>query len=569
MALRVPQYNAPQVEQRALPGVALPSSASPGSFGGEQAAALGRLGEGLTRVGAAAAQFEAVENEKHDANLFMQADSALKEKYLQYDSEVKTRTGIKAWGVAKETEQWWNKARSDNAPKFKTDAGRRMFERSFDGLRLQSIASVRDFETKQQNESLVSSAQASIVSSTNWTAANPNDGNIGKGEAEINRAVNLIGSVKGYDAATLEAVRQEKIGTMYKQVLQGIVNNNPQDARPFFMAFKSKIPGTDHAEIEKLIGIGEAKAAAPQLASKYLAGNVSQEAALADVRKKYENDPNVDIFEREVKSVFAERDAAKRDRVNTLVDRISVDFGTRYRTADVSASHLAELKALDGSTWAGVKAHMEAKIKSLAGEGSGLRTDYKTYNELYDLAGTDPNKFAAVNIMSYRGKLKDSDFEEMKRLQFSIRNSLTKADSKSEAKALLDLQTYQGQLKNTFDRLGWTRKDDQDRIGEFTSVASDLIRSEEAAIGRKLRDEEREVLINKLATKEDAPWYRSSKMYFERLKEGKEKGFKAEVTIKDVPVSERRKIEAALTRMKKPISDATVIDLYKRKLGVQ
>lgn len=566
---RVPVYNAPQVEARALPGAGLSVNATPGSFGAEQAGAMLRVGEGLGRAANAIADFQQRDAEKYDANLFLQADATLKEKYLKFKTEAEARQGTRAWGVTRDTESWWEATRKEHAPQFKTESGRMMFERAFEGMRVQSVASMRDFETKQQNKSLIDSSQAAIAASTNWAAASPNDGNIAKAEAEIDRAVRLIGSIQGYDETTLAAVREEKVGTLYKQVLQGIVNSEPRDARAFFMAFKKKIPGTDHAEIEKLIAVGEAKEAAPKLAAQYVSGGITQQTALADVRKKYEGDPNLDLFEREVKAAYAERDAAKRERVGALVDKISVDFGTRYRMADVSAAELNELRTLDGSVWAGMKSHMESKIKSLAGEGSSIRTDYKAYNELYDMAGTDPQKFATTNLWSYRGKLKDGDFEEMKRLQLSVRNSLGKSDAQTEAQAMKDLQTFNGQLKNIFNSMGWTEKEDQERMGIFSSVAADAVRQEESVLGRRLRDEERDILIRKLATKEDAPWYRRSKMYYEKLREGTDAGFKAEISIKDVPLTERKKIEAALTRLKKPVSEAAIIDLYKRRLGVQ
>jgi hypothetical protein len=252
-----------------------------------------------------------------------------------------------------------------------------------------------------------------------------------------------------------------------------------------------------------------------------------------------------------------------------LVDNVSRDFAQRWRPSDVKPSDLAELEKLDGSTWSGFKAHMEAKIKSLKGESSGIATDYKVYNELYDMAGLDPQKFAAANIMAYRGKLKDSDYEELKRLQLSVRNAMRKGGEQDANSAMVDLQNFQRQLQDTYDMLGWNKQADAEKIGLFSSTVADVLRSEEARVGRKLRDEERQVIINKMASKEDAPWYRKNRFYFEALREGKSENFKANITIKDVPPSEREKITAALQRKKAPVTEQAIIELYKRKLGVQ
>jgi hypothetical protein len=212
---------------------------------------------------------------------------------------------------------------------------------------------------------------------------------------------------------------------------------------------------------------------------------------------------------------------------------------------------------------------MEAKIKSLKGEGSGIATDYKVYNELYDMAGLDPQKFAGANILAYRGKLKDSDYEELKRLQLSVRNAMRRGGEQDANSAMVDLQNFQRQLQDTYDMLGWNKQSDAEKIGLFSSTVADVLRSEEARVGRKLRDEERQVIINKMASKEDAPWYRKNRLYFEALREGKSENFKANITIKDVPPSEREKITAALQRKKTPVTEQTIIELYKRKLGVQ
>jgi len=44
---------------------------------------------------------------------------------------------------------------------------------------------------------------------------------------------------------------------------------------------------------------------------------------------------------------------------------------------------------------------------------------------------------------------------------------------------------------------------------------------------------------------------------------------KLEIDVEDVPMKERQKIEAALGSMKKPITDANILLLYKRKNGLK
>lgn len=566
---RVPVYDSPQVQPGALPGAGLSSAAPASAFGAVQGEQLQTAGDSALRLTATVDRVVAAQKEQEDADKYLLAETALKEKYTAYENEARKRRGVNAWELTKDTEKWWDAALKENAPTFSTPRAGVLYQRAAQNMRTQSISTMSRYEEEQRVSTRIDAANASIVATTNAVAANPSTESIAKGRAEIIQRVDVIALSKGYDADTRAALIEEKVGTLHKQVLATLVNKDPTAATAYYESHKKEIAGQDHAQIEDKLAVGLAKVRAPGVASVLIKSGVTREQALTEVRKQFKDDPNSDLYEREVAQAYAEKDAAKRERVGSLVDSVSRSFAERYRISDVSANDMAELKALDGSTWAGLKDHFAAKTKALAGEGSGLKTDYKVYNEVYEQAGRDPEAFAARSIMALRGKLKDSDFEELTRLQFSVRNSLRRTDASDAAREQKDLQTMQNQLGVTYQRLGWGSKD-AEKKGEFAAMVTDAIRSEESRKKAKLTDDERQLIINKMATTGEIirPIMNRTATYAEALREGKAGDFTTRMTIDQVPVSEREKAAAYYSKRGVKPTDENVMGWYRGRLGL-
>lgn len=566
---QVPVYNTQQVPRAPLPSGALPTDASPSAFGATQGAQLQAAGNAALQTVATVDRVVELRKEQEDADKYLLAETSLKEKYTAFEAEARKRRGVNAWDLTKDAEKWWDAALKENAPTFSTQRAGVLYQRAARGMRLQSISSLSQYEEGQRVATRVDAASASIVATTNAVAANPTDESIKKGRDEIIQRVDIIAMTKGLDGYQRADLIAEKVGMLHKQVLAGLVNSDPLRAKNYYESNKKEIEGKDYAGIEDKLAIGVTKRQAPGVAAMLVQSGVTREKAMTEVRNKFGEDPNIDIYEREVAQAFAEREAAKRDRVTTLVDNVSSAFATRSRISDVSANDMAELKKLDGSTWAGLKEHFDAKIKAQAGEGSGLKTDYKVYGELYDQAGRDPEAFASRSLLAVRGKFKDADYEEMVRLQLSVRNSLRRTDASDAARDQKDLQSLQAQLAITYQRLGWGNKD-AEKKGEFAATASDAIRSEEARKKAKLTDDERQLIINKLATTGEIirPIMNRKATYAEALKEGKAGDFTTRMTIDQVPVSERERAAAYYAKRGVKATDANVMGWYRGRLGL-
>lgn len=538
-----------QQELRAAPNAQQAPQASAAAFG-VGARQLQNFGNALD--GAADTGGRIIRNmqEREDADLLFRAETALKTDYMAFENGVREKRGQNAWGVTQEADGWFKDAERKYSEGLTTDRQRALFNQQLTRMRLSAVNSISDYEAGQRRESLVESTTASITSTINLAAANANDPEtLAAAKDDILKRTQVLANINGWSPELRAAKESEILTNLHKQVIGAMVDGNPTGAKAYFEANRQEIDGGQRLVIEKALKQGELKTVAQEAADALMAMGSSQSDALDYVRSKYSGDEEVAIVA-EIKTRFAEQTAARENDQRTAADEA---FGIYARTGRLSAVPANVLARMDGRTLVALRKDAEATAA-----GVSVRTDWDTYYALRRQALDEPEKFARRDLRADFPKLGKTEREGLIDLQ-------TKITKPEEAKEIL---TFDKQLGQYHNQLGLGGERNSEKRGLFDRVATDTIQSEEKQRGRKLTYEERQKLLDRLIVDGEMDGTGMLRDDRGRLFEfqGREDLSKF---VPKVPRDERAKIESALKRAGRPVTDAEVTRLYKKKMGLE
>lgn len=489
---RVPTADLNVTPDRALPGVRQSSSASPALLGAG-AAQVGDLGRAVTDAGAKM-------QEREDADMLFRAETSIKDNYLKFESDVRNnRRGQQAWGVTQDADKWFADEERKHSEMLTNDRQRYLFNQSLTKLRQSAMGTLSGYEAGERRKSLEESAGASIVSSINLAATAgaeyhakrqpaadgtiPDDGNdpIPGLKADMLKRVQAMSVLNGWTPERKTLEENKHLTNLHNQVLQGMVDRNPDAARRYFDANKAEINGADHDVIERTLRHGEAKQAGFAFAEREDIRQLNEADALTAARDFYKDDGDKrDAAVREIKTRFAEvtqnRERAQRDAADTA-------WGIFARSG-FNAIPSSVISAMDGRDIESLRKASEDRAS-----GRNVKTDFSTYYDLRQMAATDPETFRKTDLRRYVDRLSPSDLEEFAKLQ---------TGKGAEAK---DAATLTQQLSNTHNLMGWG-SGDREKKGAFDKAATEAITAAQAG-GKVLGYTERQQVIDRLLIEGD------------------------------------------------------------------
>lgn len=259
-------------------------------------------------------------------------------------------------------------------------------------------------------------------------------------------------------------------------------------------------------------------------------------AALAEARKIA--DPEVRdstvsrIKAREVEA--KQRDIESRDALGEEALRFINDGG---RFADLP---LRIKNGLKPSALSSLRSYAESGKRATAPE---------TLVELSSHFADDPQSFGETDLLAYRDRLSDNDFEKFVDLQRKVRSG--NVDGKASGFQSIT-QVKDAKLRELFG--GTTAKGDkQTRINNFTTQFEAELKSFKEETGKAARTDDARKILDNLTAEVSINWGSDKRVY--ELKDG---------DIPDVPAAERAEIIRELQKRGKPVTDAAIISLYKR-----
>jgi len=373
----------------------------------------------------------------------------------------------------------------------------------------------------------------------------------------------------------------QKVAAVTSTVHVGVIdrllaNDQAGAAKVYFQETKGQIDGKALAKVEAALEEGGLRKRAQQTADEIAkdGGTLTEQRDRA--KALITDDPKL----REQVLNLIEHEAAVTDRADrewheTLVTRA---YNVVDKTHDVRSIAPAEWMSLTGGERNSLMDYAAQRARGLP-----VQNDDPTYYGLMRQAGDDPEAFAQYNLLKDRYRLGDPEFKQLVALQLQIRNG-------DRAAADRDLSNFRQNSDVIDDALALYGVDPKvarnkplspegKALAQLYRILDQQVAVLEGKSGKKPTNVDVQQLVDGLLSQSvtgtvgsgwSAAWNvllglaafpvgNIAPMDFSRA--GRPVGL-LNLTIADVPETEREKIRGALTRAGRPVTNQTILDAF-------
>lgn len=337
-----------------------------------------------------------------------------------------------------------------------------------------------------------------------------------------------------------------------------LANGSDMEAKAYYEKVKDQISGTDSVTLEKNLEEGTRRGMAQRQSDEIYKTTSSLSTALEKARSIEDPKLRDDVTTR-IKDNYSLKKLAENDRNEQL-----------HKQAGNIIDQTGDTDKIPPAIWGQFTVSEKASLRAYAKnkrEGVQPETNWDEYYNLKTQAATPAlrSEFMQANLMTYRSKMADPEFKELVNLQTQLRTGDTAADK------ILDGYRSDQEIVNTaLNEAGInpSPKDgtnDAKKVALFRRQVDQEVIARQTQTGKKVNSQEMQQIVDNLMVKgiTKKGWiFDTRKAKFEL-----EPGEKLEFTIKDVPATERAKIEQALTARKIPVTEEKIIELYTRAKG--
>lgn len=552
-----------QVRTEALPGARRSASETALSTGAgleeakaQSSQAMGQFGEGIARFGATSyGNMIAQERQRADEVALLSASSQLSawENQRIYDPNngALTVKGKDALPLPEQVNTEFAKVAGDIEAGLSTPEQKAAFQRvklqrgtQLDlTLRRHVFGEMQTYEAQELQSYLENSVSAAISNATDprrvgeeldraTTAIKTHAPRLGMGPEQIEKQVTAVAT------ATHEGVINRLLNT-----------DNVTGARVYFEETKDQLKGDALVRVEKALEVGSQRKESQTEADKIIAGGgtITEQRAKARAIE----DPEV----RDQVMARVEHDFSIKEQADQ--DALRASMLSAYDTIDKTGG----VTKIPAAQWAAFPGEVRSSMRSYAAQrakGTPIETDLPSYYRLIQMAGDDPTAFVKENLLQYRAKLDDPEFKQLAGLQLSIKSGNTKASEKD----LTGFRTRQAVLESTLPLYGLPTNPkpgtkEEAAIAQLNRMVDQRVETFQNLTGKQPQNADVQLMVDDiLSTTKTEPtsWWNFWKSPAQKRL--------IDTTIADVPAQERKQIEESLRRAGRPISDATVLNLY-------
>ncbi len=262
-----------------------------------------------------------------------------------------------------------------------------------------------------------------------------------------------------------------------------------------------------------------------------------------------------------VNARFDEMDAAEGEQIKNSLQAATLHVEQNYSTDGIAPDQVLLLQK--NGRWDG----LETRARQLR-QGEDPKTDAALWREIHNQMTQEPQVFAERDLMADRHLLSLSDFQ-----RFSTEQDLIRTGGDGAAKLLAGVRTNTQVVDDTLREMGIDPSPDPGgadatRVAEFSRQVDERVRALQQATGKEATTQEVQEIVDELAvkgaTRGGILGFRTAPKFQFELESGD--AFTV-VDVDEVPPAERRKIESALTRAGRPITDDAILELYNMKAG--
>lgn len=376
-------------------------------------------------------------------------------------------------------------------------------------------------------------------------------------DVELTKAVSAI-QTNGPHLGLGPAAIQAQVAAVQSQTHVGVIHQllareKTQEAQIYFDAKKSQIAGDKQDDLVKALDEGTLRGQGQKQSDAIiLAGGT-----LTEQREKAKAIDNPKLRD-EVTSRL-EHNAAVTDRAQAEAEQADMKhaYDILDHTANIAKIPPALWTSFTGPERAGMTAYARMKAK-----GEPVETDPATFYGLMQKAGDDPAAFAKENLLAYRHKLDESDFKQLAGLQLSVKNS----DRKASENVLGEFRTRGQLLDDTLtlhgiDPTAKPNTPEGQSIAQLRRMVDQRVETLQGG-GKKATNQDIQSEIDGLLSQSvmiPGSWWNifpGGKPFFDQQKR------LLDMTPADIPAADRTQIIDALRKRNRPVSDATILDLY-------
>jgi len=579
--IRVPTYDQPQVQERALPTVRVSTDAPIEAFGGGESAAGLQRAAGQVLDGASKILLE--EKQKADDTATQKAYSELvnRKNDLLYnkDKGVMTRKGEAAFSAPDEYLPQFDKHAEDISKNIlKNETQRAMFE-------MMKLRERTEFDGQITKHVFTESERFSEETKKATVAATMNDAILnyqvpGKVEQAIadQRAV-ILSKSQGKPKELVDLEIAEAAGQTHAGVVARMLANGQDmaahayyygDEKKGIKGKKDEVPGTIAVQLEKQLEDGTLRGESQRVTDSLIAKYGNPAAAIKHVPK---DDPKLrDAITARLRDEISLREIAERERD----ENIMVKFGNEIdKTGSVdSLMGTREWAVLEPSRKASLMAYAKNKREGIEPAPNGER--YYFLRTLAASPGTDQQKFRDMNLRDY---ITEMPKDEMAKL-IDIQTSIRKGDGKAE-QDLDDFRTKQAIVFNRMRSVGIDPdpkegdEESQQTAREFYSALAREAKSFRERTGKPATKDELGQLADDLLV--EGITERGSLLKFFTGQSGspfstKKRRFQVEETenfevdsVDQIPKSQVSAIKDSLRRQKVEITDDRILQMFRER----
>jgi soluble lytic murein transglycosylase-like protein len=246
------------------------------------------------------------------------------------------------------------------------------------------------------------------------------------------------------------------------------------------------------------------------------------------------------------------RDEAERrfgDIEKSLKQREEQSFSDVYRIVDAAGGDLSRVpitlrSALPGEKWQGVEEYAKKKR-----EGGFVSTDPAIFTQLRQQAFSNPSEFANANLLAFRHRLNAGDFEQMVKLQESVKKGEVKPG------ALMLSNQFDSLVKDALVARGEDvgQPAGKQKLAQASLSLYNWIKDYQTSNAGKMPNEtEVQDRVGRMLLKRDTGTFSANRYAFETDARGEKAPISIndarKTTINDVPPELRTRIEGALSQ---------------------
>jgi len=509
---------------------------------------LGALAQGVSQAVDVLGEVQMKMQRERDTTRTWEASVLLADALRKQEAEWRERRGTAAFGLQDDAVKWWESEPARIAASLENETQRTLFAREVARMRNSSLDALASYEARERFTARNQAADAAIASQISFAAQNfDSPSAVSAARDDILEKIAVQAYLNGWDKNVVEAKKREALTNLHKQVLENMVDVNPEAAQKYLDAVKGEIDGTIWDQLSKTVKTSDTLAQAQRLADdiwgRGLRGTKAYDAARAEAEGEVRERALTLLRTRQ-----QEQDKAVDDYTKIVVDRAVAAFNEGGLAA-LTPSMISELNRLSPQTLSALRGRAWTPQDKVP-------TDWETYEALKEqIATMSVGELSRMDFSAYLDKLNSKELDVLTKLR------------DSRIKGLPDnVSTTQQILNEAHDMMGWTSKDAEKR-GLFDRRAREAIDAEQRALGRELRDEEKRKVVDRLLLKGSVPrnwWIDRSAYFFEVQGTPDEAAFQIEV-----PKAMRRQIEAALKARNIKVDEATVQRYYRAYLDWQ